>query len=424
MLSCAGPALLLLPFVLWDAVLFILRRRGDPSATRRTLLLRHFCEADLEIGRKHILHHLQLYPFSRVLHYLGFILVLFAGLGGSLEAAVLDMSGDRWLAALPLFVGILLAASELASLPLAAYREFVVERKAGLSTTTIGLWLRDRALAFLISCVLAAGLGAAVLGLIKALPTSWPLPAAATILGLMAFITWVSPWVIAPLFNRFTPLADEDLAARVQALVKRAGLPLKEVLVMDASRRGTALNAYFTGLGNSRRVVLFDTLVASCPPGEVLSVVAHELGHWKGRHILKGFLLAALTLGAALLLVQQLLGRPEWLAFFGVPARDSLVLLVLLPFLGSLAGRLWSPVPAALSRRFERYADQVALELAADPASFVALEIRLARRAKADLLVHPFVHALTASHPLPEERIAAALAFSEGKGPPRATADP
>ena len=225
-------------------------------------------------------------------------------------------------------------------------------------------------------------------------------------------MTWISPLFIAPLFNKFRPLEDDALEGELRSLVDRAGLELKHVFVMDASRRSNYLNAYFTGLGNSRRVVLYDTLVEACPPGEILSVVAHELGHWRARHIAKSFIVSSVGLVAGLLLLKALLGWPPALALLGLSSPDSLMLLVALPFLASLTGTLTAPLGAGLSRRFEREADNTAHELTGDPAAFVSLEQRLVRRAQADLLTSRTLHWWYASHPLPEERISAAEAYT------------
>jgi len=401
------PALVLLPFVLWDVAVFLLRRRGDPSPARRAELLRHFTDEDLAVGRAQALRRLRLMPWGRLLFYGFFGALLFGGLAARLEVSLLELVG-HWAAALPLFVVGLLLAWSLATLPLEAYAELVMERQAGLSTTTATTFVVDQVKGLVVGAVLACLLAFPVVGLVRWLSTLWPLPAAAAIVLITAFATWLSPWIIAPLFNRFWPLEDEALAGRLRELIERAGLRVGQVLVTDASRRSTTLNAYFTGLGSSRRVVLFDTLVQACEPDEVLSTVAHELGHWKHHHIAKLFALQTLGVLTGLALLKWLLDTPEARALFGVPAPNSLALLALLPFLGALAARLSGPLLAALSRRFERQADRVALELTRNPQAFVQLEQRLVRRAKADLLVPVSLHRLYGSHPLPEERIRAA----------------
>ena len=407
--------LLLLPFMLWDLAACLMRRRGDRSPERRARLLRHFSEEEIQAGRRHVRAHNRLAPLSRLLFYGYFLALLPGGLGSRLEAYLLPLVGGHWVLALPLFLLCVLLAWVVLHLPLDYYRELVIEHDLGLSTTSPGLFVTDRLKGLVVSWVLLCALGFCVVGLVRALPEAWPVPAAATLLGMGAFFTWISPWFLAPIFNKFTPLEDEELEADLRALVARAGLSLKQVFVMDASRRSNYLNAYFTGLGNSRRVVLYDTLVKACPPAEVLSVIAHELGHWRGRHILKGFALSSAGLLLGLLLLKALLDWGSALALLGFSSPDSFVLLLALPFLSALTGTLTAPVGAALSRRFEREADNAAFELTGDPQAFISLEQRLVRKAQADLLTPKALHWWYASHPLPEERISCALAHENKK---------
>jgi STE24 endopeptidase len=401
--------LLVAPFVAWDVAVYLMRERGDTAPERRAVILRHFTEEDIETGRNHITRHNNLFPFYRLLFYAFYIVLLFGGLGARLESSLLPMAADRWYLALPLFVLTLLAARTLLYMPLSAYSEFVIQREAGLSTITAGLWLSDRVKVLLLNWLILSLVALPVIALVKALPQLWWLPASAVVLAISAFGIWISPWVIDPLFNKFIPLEDSELSGRIQAVSAEAGLPVKQVFVMDASRRSLYLNAYFTGLANSRRVVLYDTLVRDCTNPEVLSVVAHELGHWKGRHILKGFLIETVGVLVGLWLLWMLVGSGACRNFFGLPQSSSLVLIVLLPFLISLASTLTSPVVSAISRRFEREADRTALELTNEPQAFIELEKRLVRRAKADLLQSRALHTFYGSHPLPEERIHAAL---------------
>ena len=411
----ASVLLLLVPFVIWDALLYVLRRRGDRCPRRKELLLRHFTEEEIAVGRAHTLERLRLYPFSRALFYLTFGVLLFGGLGARVEAWLLALVGGSWLLALPLFVLLLLAGRGLLYLPLEAYDEFAIQRRAGLSTITSRLWITDQLKGLLLGWVLATLMALPVLALVRYLPGWWPLPATAAILAFTAFMVWISPWIIAPLFNRFTPLPDEQLAREVQHLTRRAGLSVQTVFVTDASKRSSMLNAYFTGLGNSRRVVLYDTLVEACEADEILSVVGHEVGHWRGRHIAKFFLLQAASTVVGLQLLQLLLGSDWSRSLLGLPAADSLVLLVLLPFLGSLAATLAAPLGGAISRRFERQADRAAFQLSGSAEAFIRLEQRLVRRAKADLLLPRLIHWWYGTHPLPEDRIAAAESWNEGR---------
>ena len=401
-------ALVMGPLMAWDLVLFALRRRGDRSPERRAGLLRHFSEEDLARGRAHVIKHNRLFLPSRGISYLGYGVLLFGGAGPALERWAMSLSGGSWLLALALFLAVVLLARALLTLPLGAYGEFVIERRVGLSTISPGTWLQDRVKQLLLGWILLWLVSALFLGVVQALPRTWPLPAAGVLLLLSAFGLWIKPWIIDPLFNSFTPLTGAALAVKIRELTARAGLATEQIFVMDASRRSRYLNAYFTGLGSSRRVVLYDTLVQACPEEEILSVVAHELGHWKRRHILKGFALQALGIAGGLLLLQILWDSPAGRGFFGLQPDALLAALPLLSLLGSLAGTLTAPAGAAISRRFERESDRVALELTSDGAAFVSLERRLVRQAQADLLGHRLIHFWYGSHPLPEERIAAA----------------
>ena len=397
--------ILLTPFIAWDAASYVLRQRGDTSPARRQEILRHFSERQIETGRQHIVRHNKLVPFYRAIFYLFYGLLLFAGLGGRLETGLLGVTGGRWYVALPLFVLILLVIQTLLYVPLSAYREFVIEREMGLSTITAGTWIADRFKTLALNWLIATLAALPVLWLVRSLPGSWPLPAAGVILALSAFGIWITPWIIDPLFNKFTPLEDSRLEQDIRGLSAEAGLDVDKVYVMDASRRSLYLNAYFTGLGNSRRVVLYDNLVRECGHDEILSVVAHELGHWRHNHITKGFLLEVVGVTLGLWLLWWLLNSAGVRGFFGLSAPGSLTLVVLLPFLLSLGGTLVSPAISAISRRFERQADTAALELTGNPEAFISLEKRLVEHAKADLLRPELLHVFYGSHPLPEQRI-------------------
>ncbi|MEA1997663.1 MAG: M48 family metalloprotease [Gemmatimonadota bacterium] len=153
-------------------------------------------------------------------------------------------------------------------------------------------------------------------------------------------------------------------------------------------------------------------MVTECDKSEVLSVVAHELGHWKHRHIMKGFLLEVVGVLAGLWLLWALVNSVGARAFFGLPGPSSIVLIVLLPFVTSLAGTLTSPMLSAISRYFEREADMTALELTENPEAFISVEKKLVRKAKADLLKPALLQTFYGSHPLPEERIRMAERFA------------
>ena len=203
----------------------------------------------------------------------------------------LSLGGLGRFGAAAVWAVLVLAGVGVACLPLDLWRGLVRERRFGLSTQTLRGWLADWAKGEAIELVLAAAVWVAAVGLARAFPRWWPLPAAAALALFVLLMSFVAPVVLEPLFNRFRPLEDERLAGELRALAERAGVPVRDVLVADASRRTTRTNAYVSGLGPTRRVVVWDTLLADASEPELKLIVAHELGHRRDRHVLKGTLL-------------------------------------------------------------------------------------------------------------------------------------
>jgi STE24 endopeptidase len=320
-------------------------------------------------------------------------LLAWTGLGDALDPASLP-----WPARAPAYAAIVVAALTVAGLPLGLWSGFVRERRWGFSTQRLPAWLLDRLKELVVNGILAAAAFLAVVALARVFPGWWAVPTAAGLCGLVLLLSFVGPVVLEPLFNRYDPLRDEVLAAAVRALAERAGVPVRDVLVQDASRRTRKANAYVSGLGRTRRVVVSDTLLEEAPPAEVEVVVAHELGHRRYRHVVEGTLL--LMAGAVLetVVVWALLG-PE----VADPHRIPLVMLIALG-----VGMLGLPLLAARSRRWERAADRFSLDLTHDRVAYESTFRRLARTNLTDLDPPRLVYVLLATHPTPPERLAAA----------------
>jgi STE24 endopeptidase len=291
-----------------------------------------------------------------------------------------------------------LAAVGVATLPLDLWRGLVRERRFGLSTQTLRGWLADRAKGEAIELVLAAAVWAVAIALVHASPRWWPLPAAAALALFVLLMTFVAPLVLEPVFNRFRPLEDERLAAKLRSLAEQAGVPVRDVLVADASRRTTRTNAYVSGLGPTRRVVVWDTLLAEADEEELGLVVAHELGHRRERHVVKSTLLG---MGGAVVLVVLLWAALGSLKPGGFPEAALLVTGL------EIAGL---PVLSFISRRWERAADRCSLELTGDRDAFVRAHVSLARKNLSDLDPPRIAYVMLFSHPTPPERIALARA--------------
>ncbi|HEY8029824.1 MAG TPA: M48 family metallopeptidase [Gaiellaceae bacterium] len=308
----------------------------------------------------------------------------------------LSLGGLGWFGNAVVWAVVVLAAVSVASLPFDLWRGLVRERRFGLSTQTLRGWLADRAKGEAIELVLAGAVWGSAIALVHAFPRWWPLPAAAALALFVLLMSFVAPVVLEPVFNRFRPLEDERLAAELRGLAERAGVPVRSVLVADASRRTTRTNAYVSGLGPTRRVVVWDTLLADAGESELKLIVAHELGHRRDRHVLKGTLLGMAGAAALVLVLWAALGTPAPGDFPRAALLFTGVELLALPIL------------AAISRRWERAADRCSLELTGDREAFVRAHVSLARKNLSDLDPPRLAYLMLFTHPTPTERLALA----------------
>jgi STE24 endopeptidase len=298
----------------------------------------------------------------------------------------------------------LTVALALPPLPLAA----VARRRAkavGLVTQSWRGWSLDLAKATAIQSALAAAGGAAAVATTRRFPRAWWLPASGAAVAVGAVFAALGPVLLDPVFNDFTPLPDGETRSDVLELARLAGVRVGDVYSVDASRRTTAANAYVTGLGPTKRVVLFDTLLARYDRDQVRVVVAHELAHVRNRDVIRGLSYGAFVAPAVALAVQELSGRlggqrgtPE-----ALPALALSLALVSVPV--GLVGN-------GMSRAVERRADAYALDLSRSPEAFVAFERQIAVQNVADLDPPRWVRSLLATHPSTLERIGAAVAWS------------
>ena len=312
-------------------------------------------------------------------------------------AAVRPELPVAWWGEAPALAGLVVLAVRLVQLPVSFWAGYLHERKWLLSTQSAAGWASDRAKGTAIGLLLTGGAMLVVVALARALPAVWPLAAGAAAAALVLLLGFVAPVVLEPLFNRFRPLEEPVLREWLLRLAERAGAPVREVLVADASRRTTKLNAYVSGLGASRRVVLFDTLLERAGGGEVAVVVAHELAHRRERHVTKLTLGGMAGAAGAVVVLWAAVGERA-----GDPANVPLLLLLV-----AALELFVLPVGAAVSRRFERTADRVALELTRDRDAFEAVFRRLAEENVADL-DPPAAVRLISTHPPIPARITAA----------------
>jgi STE24 endopeptidase len=342
------------------------------------------------------------------------VLVAWTLLGGldALNGALRDLVAPRWgmLTYQLALLGAFALVSGLLDLPFELYSTFRIEQRFGFNRMTWGLWLRDLLLGLALTVVLGAPLAAAVLWLMAHTGGLWWLWVWGTLTAYQLLMMVIVPLWVMPLFNRFEPLSDDALRERVQALMQRCGFAAKGLFVMDGSKRSAHANAYFTGLGRSKRVVFFDTLLAQLNPTEVEAVLAHELGHFKHRHVLKRmFGIFAFSLGA-LALLGWLSGKTWFYGGLGVhpnvaAANDALALL-LFALAVPVFGYFVSPLLSRWSRVQEFEADAFACAQA-DGRELASALLKLHEDNAGTLTPDPVYARFYYSHPPAAERLAA-----------------
>jgi len=304
------------------------------------------------------------------------------------------------------FFGILSLISGILDMPFSLYSTFVIEKKYGFSTITFTLWITDLVKSLLISTLLMGILLGAFLTLIFFARTTWWIWVWILFSVFQLLMVWLYPVLIAPLFNKFEPVQDKELKDAIIAMMEKVGLKTEGVYQVDAGKRSRHTNAYFTGLGKTKRIVLYDTLLLSHSPDEILSVLAHEIGHWKKKHIMKQLVFTETMSLAVFYLIYRLSDWPLLYHTFGFEQAISYVgLLLLAALLGPVAFFL-TPIGSIIMRKFEREADDFGFDLMGTAIPLCRALKRLAKDNLANLHPHPFYAWFYYSHPPLPERIA------------------
>ena len=302
-------------------------------------------------------------------------------------------------------------ALSIISLPFAWYAQFKLEDRFGFNTTTIKTWILDRVKGLFLAVLLGFPLLALVLKLIEWTGPNWWLWAAAVVIAFELFLLLIAPAVIMPLFNKFTPLPEgSTLRERLFALARRTDFPTRSVEVMDGSKRSRHSNAFFTGFGRFRKIVLFDTLVAQLAEPELESVLAHEIGHYKKRHVVKllGVSIFGVFIGFAAV---AWLARQQWFyrAFgfeyhAGFAAANIVPAILLFALLAGTISFWFSPLVHIWSRRFEYEADAFARATMGNEQPLVQAMRKLTEKNLSNLTPHPLYSGFYYSHPTLLER--------------------
>lgn len=303
-------------------------------------------------------------------------------------------------------ISLLHVTGAVLSLPFEWYDTFRIEAKYGFNKTTPGVFMGDRVKGMALGAVIGLPVLALLLWLFGAFPTAW-LWAWLAVTVLVLILQYVAPRYLMPIFNKFTPLQDGELKSAIQALAVKCAFPVRELFVIDGSRRSTKGNAFFAGFGRNKRIALFDTLIEKHPQAELLAVLAHEIGHFKRGHIVQRLALAVVQLAVIFLLMGTVLRNPGFHAAFGLEQPVLWLGFVFFMILFEPAQTVLGVLSGLWSRQHEYEADAYASHATGGPADMIAALKRLARESLANLTPHPLTVFLHYSHPPMIQRLAA-----------------
>ena len=310
-----------------------------------------------------------------------------------------------------LYLGVLGIAHEVFSLPFEIYQTFVIEQQYGFNRTRLGTFIVDRLRDWTISGILATGFLAVVLALferfgVNAWIVAWLLAAAISIL-----LQYLAPRFILPLYFKFSPVPAGELRDRVTELCEKLRFPLRDLLVIDGSRRSAKANAFFTGFGSNKKIALYDTLIENHSIDELVAVLAHEIGHFKKRHIIQHFSFALFSLFVLFFVASVCVSRPELYATFAVQNPSYYVGLALFVIMVRPAAILLGIFGNYWSRKHEFEADRFAAESLGDPIPLVTALKKLSKDSLSNLTPHPLLVGLHFSHPPVLQRVHALMAI-------------
>jgi STE24 endopeptidase len=381
-----------------------------------------FTPAQIERSRRRKRAMLPLRIVSAAIDLAAVCVLGFTALGAHLIHAAGRIAGGGWAATAALGAVALDLVLSVVGLPLAARFE-IANRSWGLSNRSWRLFWLDAVKGFLIGVVLLAGVSTGFYGLMRALPGTWWLAAAAAAAGFVFLVSFLVPIVLEPVFNRFSPMPAGPLRERLLALAATTGVAVRDILVSDASRRTNSMNAYVSGMGRTRRIVVWDTTVDQAAPEEITAIAAHELGHAKRRDVVAGTAVGAAGMAVLTLVLAAALRWTGLLAAAGIDpaaatgsgpwrAASDPRSLALVVALATVLGGFGTPLYNAYSRRVEARADGFALDVTRDPAAMVSTWRTLAVRGVADLRPSRLELAMAGTHPPVPARIAHARTWA------------
>lgn len=332
------------------------------------------------------------------------IIFIFGGLLNIYNSWVASLSWPFILTGIVFFL-VLSYASTFLSMPFSLYRTFKIENKFGFNTMTPRLWIIDLLKSLLLSTVLMSIVVSIGLWLIRWYPDYWWILVWGFFLIFSLFMMYISPYVIEPLFNKFSPVEEEGLEVKIKELMQKVNMKVSKVFKMDASKRSRHTNAYFTGIGHVKRIVLYDTLIEKMNHDEILAVLAHEAGHWKKKHVLKQIIILEFIAIVVIYISFRILQTELLTNIFEIKQGTFFAKLVVLGFIGGIISFPLTPLSSYISRRFEKEADRFACELTGNAESMASALIKLSKDNLSNLHPHPIYAAFYYSHPPVVQRI-------------------
>jgi STE24 endopeptidase len=293
----------------------------------------------------------------------------------------------------------------LIEIPFSLYQTFVIEEKFGFNKSTLVQFIKDQLISLTLSAAIGLPIMALILWVMESVGNLWWLCAWLIVMSFSLLMSWLFPTVIAPLFNKFTPMEEGSLKERIQNLLQRCGFNSKGIFIMDGSRRSGHGNAYFTGLGNNKRIVFFDTLIKSLDEDELEAVLAHELGHFKRKHVIKMLVASAVMTLISFAVLGWLITESWFFDGLGVNTHSNAAALLLFILVSPVFTTFMQPISAYFQRQFEFEADDFAAEQAQGSKMISGL-VKLYEENASTLTPDPLYSAFHYSHPPAAIRIA------------------
>ncbi|KAF3977913.1 MAG: M48 family metallopeptidase [Methylococcales symbiont of Iophon sp. n. MRB-2018] len=338
---------------------------------------------------------------------IGIVFLLLLTLGGGISLAF-----DFWtsfnlspmMADLAAIATIFLVMT-VVEIPTSLYGTFVIEEKFGFNKSTLAQFFKDQLISLTLVIVIATPILALLIWVMDSIGSLWWLYAWAILMGISLLMSWLFPTLIAPLFNKFTPMEEGSLKDRIQSLLNRCGFSSNGIYIMDGSKRSGHGNAYFTGLGSNKRIVFYDTLIESLDDEELEAVLAHELGHFKCKHVIKMLIASSITTLCSFAVLGWLITQDWFFSGLGVDTHSNAAALLLFMLVSPVFTIFMQPISAYFQRKFEFEADDFASQNA-KPSKMISGLVKLYEENASTLTPDPLFSAFHYSHPPAAIRIA------------------